>query len=260
MGANAAAARLVMALALLAWSAAGAFSSSGGRHVCSDASGTYRMDFESGSGELVEVGSSGKGDTVVAHRVMARLLVKDARSYCVSAQCGQRFPLQSREYLLRVEVRTVGTITLVCHDFWDGSPASCDCTREETIRNHAIAGWQAEERPGTLWNHNGSTMRLVADGASRVMSYERPRAGMMRVGVVEGTVLFNGVREGSTIRGKAHIFTPTCGVRDYEVSGSVQAGERRIELIGEVPLLDRTCRETGRRRDVLIFDLIGSGR
>lgn len=32
-----------------------------------------------------------------------------------------------------------------------------------------------------LWNHNGSTMRLVADGASRKFLYETPRAGLETV-------------------------------------------------------------------------------
>ena len=34
-------------------------------------------------------------------------------------------------------------------------------------------------RPPTLWDHNGSVMYLVENGASREFYYQKPRAGML---------------------------------------------------------------------------------
>jgi hypothetical protein len=109
----------------------------------------------------------------------------------------------------------------------------------------------------SLWNHNGSIMRLSARGPARIIAYEQPRRGMQQVGVRSGDVLFEGTRDGSALKGLARIFTPACGVWKYEVTGLVAEGDGRIELIGFAPVLDGSCKQIGTKRDFLVFEYVG---
>src|SRR5262249_1883706 len=56
------------------------------------------------------------------------------------------------------------------------------------------------ERPASvlkksLWDHNGSVMYLVANGAQRKFFYEQPRDGLRNAGVHEGTLLVEGRKQ-----------------------------------------------------------------
>src|SRR5262245_2419217 len=57
----------------------------------------------------------------------------------------------------------------------------------------------------TYWDHNGSTMYLVADGDKREFRYHKPRQGMLDEGVWPGTVLFRGKVRGKTYEGTAYL-------------------------------------------------------
>jgi hypothetical protein len=78
--------------------------------------------------------------------------------------------------------------------------------------------------------------------------------------VRRGEVLFEGTRDGATLKGIARIFTLACGVRPYEVAGIITEDERRIELIGLAPVLNQQCKQAGTKRDLLIFEYIGRGQ
>ena len=58
----------------------------------------------------------------------------------------------------------------------------------------------------SFWLHNGSIMRLHAEGNLRVISYETPSARMRGAGVERGTVLFEGERRGNRYIGQARVF------------------------------------------------------
>jgi len=53
---------------------------------------------------------------------------------------------------------------------------------------------QAQTQTGspepTIWDHNGSEMYLVANGSSREVYYQKPRAGMLEAGARAGSLLF----------------------------------------------------------------------
>lgn len=108
----------------------------------------------------------------------------------------------------------------------------------------------------TAWNHNGSTMRLVADGARRKFLYDSPRPGIISEGVTPGALLFDGVRNGEVYRGTAYIFSRRCGRRPYEVSGSVGADQRSVVMTGQAPVLGRNCEVVGSKADTLVFELL----
>ena len=72
----------------------------------------------------------------------------------------------------------------------------------------AVASAQAQTQTAstvpTTWDHNGSVMYLVANGPSREFHYQKPRAGMLEVGVRswlsslprgnrQGTIFWNGL-------------------------------------------------------------------
>ena len=113
----------------------------------------------------------------------------------------------------------------------------------------------------TIWNHNGSEMYLVGDGATRRIYYHRPRPGMLEAGARSGTLLFAGDRSGSSYRGIAHIFNSRCGKFYYEVIGGVEPGDVRIVLSGKAPAgLDASCKPTRTIDDQLVFTYLRTER
>jgi hypothetical protein len=89
-------------------------------------------------------------------------------------------------------------------------------------------------------------------GGSRRFFYEDPRPGIKTEGVRQGTLLFDGVRDGKRYVGKAFIFK--CGRSfEYHVSGPISTDERTVKLYGTAPWLDDNCNKIGERDDELIF-------
>lgn len=112
----------------------------------------------------------------------------------------------------------------------------------------------------TRWSHNGSIMKLVANGTRRRFYYQRPRRGLRGNGVRRGTLLFDGRRRGFTYSGTARIFTRRCGTKKYAVSGTVADNEESVTLIGKAPILDSSCSVKGYRDDYLYFELVKPGK
>lgn len=107
----------------------------------------------------------------------------------------------------------------------------------------------------SCWMHNGSVMRLIADGDSRVFVYERPKAGLRQIGVRRGTELFRGVTYGQSYEGVARIFSTECPGEstEYEVSGPILEGQTKVVLVGRREIY-RNCTPTGRfTQDRLVF-------
>jgi serine/threonine protein kinase len=111
-------------------------------------------------------------------------------------------------------------------------------------------------RGPSLWTHNRSTMRLVAEGRRRRFIYEFPKASIEQAGAVRGTLLFDGERVGDTYSGIAFIFSRTCGPKPYNVSGDVSPDQRRVEMRGMKPTFDRSCQKVGEELDILVFEYI----
>lgn len=113
-------------------------------------------------------------------------------------------------------------------------------------------------RADSYWNHNGSTMRLQAQGNLRWFTYHAPRAGMAAQGVVPGTLLFNGTRIGDRYEGTAQVFSAACAEPlTYFVAGRV-IGSDRIVMEGQRPVFSN-CRPTGKLTyDRLEFTYISS--
>jgi hypothetical protein len=107
----------------------------------------------------------------------------------------------------------------------------------------------------SCWTHNGSLMRLGANGAQRAFAYEVPRPALVRLGVARGLTAFYGETDGRFYRGEAKLFSAECpGAQyGYRVEGPISADQTRIVLSGERPVL-RGCAPSGEtKRERLVF-------
>lgn len=108
----------------------------------------------------------------------------------------------------------------------------------------------------SYWNHNGSLMRLIANGNSRAFVYAVPRDVLVQAGVQAGTLLFDGERQGNRYYGISRVFSRYCEAPlEYEVEGYVTNGDLRVVLTGSREVYGEGCRPTGSiTTDILIFD------
>ncbi|GAA0784592.1 hypothetical protein [Roseibium denhamense] len=107
----------------------------------------------------------------------------------------------------------------------------------------------------SCWNHNGSIMRLQAQGNQRWMSYENPRNVLRNAGVQRGTLLFNGVKTGNWYSGTARVFSKFCpgNPLEYFVEGPVRGDQLQVTVRGTREVFQR-CQPTGRyTTDTLVF-------
>ncbi len=107
----------------------------------------------------------------------------------------------------------------------------------------------------SCWNHNGSLMRLQAQGNQRWLSYEVPRQQLRAAGVRRGTLLFNGYKSGNWYSGTARIFSKYCpgNPLEYAVEGPVRGDQLQVTVQGTREVYSR-CRPTGRyKTDTLVF-------
>ena len=110
------------------------------------------------------------------------------------------------------------------------------------LEGRAYAQTQTTPPAPSVWDHNGSTMTLVENGATREFHYQNPRPGMVEVGAHPGTLLFRGRFDNGQFAGTAYIFNPRCGPIPFPVRGSALDDGARIVLTGEVPPVGRKCR------------------
>ncbi|MEP0945169.1 MAG: hypothetical protein ABJH63_06675 [Rhizobiaceae bacterium] len=107
----------------------------------------------------------------------------------------------------------------------------------------------------SCWWHNGSLMRLEASGNQRWIYYENPKQALRASGVRQGTLLFNGRKNGNWYSGTARRFSKFCPATplEYFVEGPVAQNQRRVTVHGVRKVYLR-CRDTGRTApDTLVF-------
>lgn len=192
--------------------------------------------------------------------ILDKTKTSERRGYCVSR--GKRFGFESRNSTLRIrfDYRGSSIDTMASCEFASsGLPAAYNCEREVVTFSNSSkrGGGPGRSRGATLWNHNGSVMRLEAEGNMRRFVYDEPRPGMVRQGARPGDVVFEGNRKRMTYSGTAYIFSKRCGRVAYPVSGNVAADQEAVVMRGQAPRLDRYCNVKSYRRDRLSFELIG---
>ena len=107
----------------------------------------------------------------------------------------------------------------------------------------------------SCWNHNGSLMRLKANGNQRAFYYEVPKSSITDSGVRKGTLLFDGAKSGNFYSGTARVFSKYCPGQplEYYVEGPVNSNQTRVTVTGTREVHDR-CQPTGNMTtDTLVF-------
>jgi hypothetical protein len=158
-----------------------------------------------------------------------RLVVLDiASAWAVTIFTGEHRMMRAH-----LSVAALAIVALVAAGL-DAMKAGC-CTS-------AQAQTQTASAEPTLWDHNGSVMYLVANGPLREFYYQKPRTGMLEVGVHPGSLLFRGEVENGQYSGTAYIFNAHCGQIPFQVKGPVLESDERIVLTGQAPRVGRNCR------------------
>ena len=98
------------------------------------------------------------------------------------------------------------------------------------------------------WDHNGSTMSLdISDDNNVIIAYQVPRDGLEKIGIAEGTILFEGVINGKNIVGKSRLFSSKgCPTLIYDVIGELPLRENKEFILrGQVPIRGKGCSIVG---------------
>lgn len=233
---------------------AGSASASDFSHECRSADGLYEMNDE-------ELHASDNDQSAIPYETISDKVLSQRNGYCLSH--GRRFEFQSKTYVRRVRIRVEGEpveVELLCQLAADGLPAAYNCAKEvvtlDTTSGNGGGSSADSTNSSATWLHNGSVMRLEANGNARVFSYEKPRPGMRKAGARPGDVVFEGERQGDTYTGTAYIFSRDCGRHGYPVAGNVTNGDRAVVLEGQAPVLDDNCKIKSYRHDRLRFEYV----
>ncbi|MEO1199822.1 MAG: hypothetical protein AAFX39_11415 [Pseudomonadota bacterium] len=121
-----------------------------------------------------------------------------------------------------------------------------------------LAGMTTATTPAqadSCWDHNGSLMRLQAQGNQRWLYYEVPREVLRNAGVTTGTLLFSGVKNGNWYSGTARVYSRFCpdAPLEYYVEGPVRGDQLQVTVQGSREVYEQ-CQATGRyTTDTLVF-------
>lgn len=236
-------------------------------NTCKTADGVYQID----DGALFGANSDASSGRQIDFKVVDIKVLKQESGYCQSKKApGQKFSYETKTSVQRISFMDLGRrmeVDATCDFVSDGLPAAYDC--DKRVVTPAVAKAASVDASGTaaapapvtasakLWAHNGSLMRLVAEGAARTIVYEKPRDGIEKAGAVAGSTLFEGTRTGAGYTGTAYIFVAGCKPQAYAVSGSISKDDRRITLRGNAPKISAKCKAQGTKADTLVFDLQG---
>lgn len=233
-------------------------------HECADASGSYRIVDE----QLMPVTRETGPIIEIDYTANSKITISQERGYCISGNCGRNFEYENHQYVLDVTFEHNGarnTRAFICELASDGLPASCHCSKQITTSRKALQPAYSVAQPSitdlpdtnsSAWNHNGSTVYLLANGSERQFRYRIPRPRMRKACPKRGDIVFKGTRRGDQYVGTAYIYSCSCGPIAYDVSGKVTNNDKRVVLTGKAPGRNRHCKVTNARPDTLVFNLI----
>lgn len=239
---------------------AGAAGASDYVHQCRSADGNYVMNDEE-----LQVFDRAKGYETgpsIPYKVLSKTVLSKSAGYCIARQAAsgqRRYKHAASTYALQIRFRQNGQrikTFMLCELASSGLPASYNCDREVTTLDWTIGQTKSEpgRGGGPGWYHNGSQVRIIAQGVRRRIVFVAPNRRLARLGVSAGDVLFDGRRDGNRYSGVAYAYTKRCRARAFDVSGRVEEGERRVVVRGSAPIFGRKCRIVDRRDARLVFD------
>ncbi|MEL6621335.1 MAG: hypothetical protein AAFQ11_00485 [Pseudomonadota bacterium] len=251
---------------------------------CASADGLYVIfDQELFDAEQYRTGQP----PAISHSKIGDVILEERTGVCRVRRgplSGRNYEYLYRQFLRKVRFRVRGervSVTLLCEEVSDGLPAAANCDqRRETGRFQASISQPSRdlapktETPGrelidpqldpdlarqsrySVWEDDGSLIRLYASGNKRAFVYERPNNSLQQAGVRKGSLLFQGRRVRSRYVGTAYIYAGNCGAQPFEVSGRVSNNQTRVDLRGDVVRRTTGCRPNGLRSARFILDLV----
>jgi hypothetical protein len=106
------------------------------------------------------------------------------------------------------------------------------------------------------WSYNGSVFEMISNGAGKKFVYAEVREGLREVGVVGGSVAFEGVQTGQALQGKAYVYSARCGPIAYPASGTISADQKRATVSGKAPYVDAQCARVSSRDSTIDFQAV----
>ena len=260
--------RQIGLMAIFVASAPGMAAASDYVHQCRSADGIYVMNDE--QLQLFDLNRGRETGQVIPYKVLRRIMLSKSAGYCVAnkAPRGQRrFKFGAENYALHIRFcqngRTIKTF-MVCEMASSGLPAVYNCDREVTTVNWSIGKRasapdgkgtsNAGHATGPRWMHNGSRVRIVADGRRRRIVFVTPNDRLANRGVAAGDPVFIGRRKGNRYIGKAYVYSKRCPTVSYDVRGRVHTGEAKVVVTGSRPVRNRGCKTVYRQDVRLVFD------
>ncbi len=113
---------------------------------------------------------------------------------------------------------------------------------------------------GSQWDHNGSTMTLLVNGAHSEFIFADPREGLRSEGVKVGATGFSGTSNGDEYEGTAYVFSKKCGAFGFQMKGTASSDRQRVTMSGQAPYVDAQCRIVGYHDAIYEFvRIVGPG-
>ena len=131
------------------------------------------------------------------------------------------------------------------------APTQAPVAPSEDVKTTEPATQQPKK---SFWAHNRSIMYMTEDGTRRQIYYDDPRPGLKEVGIKQGTLLFDGVLDGTALSGTAFVFAKECDPLSFAVTGKLTRDGKRITLNGKAPRIGPHCKIAGNKQEELIFD------
>jgi hypothetical protein len=106
------------------------------------------------------------------------------------------------------------------------------------------------------WSYNGSVFEMISNGVGRKFVYAEVRDGLREVGVVGGSVAFEGVQTGEALQGKAYVYSARCGPIAYPASGRITVDQKRATVNGKAPYVDAQCARVSSHDSTMDFQAL----
>ena len=131
------------------------------------------------------------------------------------------------------------------------TPTEAPVGPSEDVKKTEPATQQSKK---SFWAHNRSIMYMLEDGTRRHIYYDDPRPGLKEVGVEQGTLLFDGAVNGTTLSGTAYVFAKDCHPLAFLAKGKLTREGKLITLKGKAPRIGTKCSIAGSEQETLNFD------
>ncbi|WP_052712436.1 M23 family metallopeptidase [Sinorhizobium meliloti] len=105
----------------------------------------------------------------------------------------------------------------------------------------------------SYWKFSGSEVGLVADGASREFLFTSPASSG---GVKAGDRVFIGRKEGERYAGRARVWGDGCGNAEFDASGPILDGGKKVELSGTRIKQGASCTLSGSEQVTMRFEFL----